>query len=346
MNYKGEKHNLRQFLVPAITGGDIYGIEMLKMAVSKKDWDVIFLFNDMPIINLYLKSIHNLVNKDKTKIVVYFPVDSMFPRAEWFRYYDIVDVVITYTKFGKQEVERVLQGKDIHILYHGVDRSKFKVVEKSKALSRVFGEEVSKSLVDSVIFLNANRNQPRKRFDLTIGGFYHFVRELGLGPEEVRLYLHAGLTDAGYDLIRLIKYYGIDEYVLLTKAVSHHPYTDLETFNYILNIGDVGVNTSTGEGFGLLPLEHGALGKPQVIPDNSVHKELFGSNVYYIDCPVNDWSIQYTTLFRSATPRSVGEAMKKVFLDIKIRNSPKIPVIDKRFDWDIIAGKFVNLLGG
>ncbi len=346
LNYKGEPHDYKHTLVPAISGGDIYGVNLLSKTVEADNFDLIFLFNDMPVIDMYLDAIKDKIDRERTKIVVYFPVDSEFPNANWFRHYNLVDEVITYTLFGKNQVLPIIPDKDIHILYHGVDFEIFHRIDKLQALKDIFGEELANELNDSFIVLNANRNQPRKRFDLTIAGFANFVKRLKLTPKDVRLYLHAGVIDAGYNLFKLIKFYDIEDYILFTKIIQYHPYVDDETLNLIYNASDASINTSTGEGFGLVPLEHGSLGKQIIVPDNSVHRELFGDNAYYIETPIQDWSVIYTTLFRSATPGTVSRALEEAFLDYKIGRA-KTPFINKEvFNWDNIANQLLEILYG
>ena len=47
---------------------------------------------------------------------------------------------------------------------------------------------------DSFIVFNGNRNQPRKRIDITMKGFARFANGK---PNNVKLYLHMGVEDAG-----------------------------------------------------------------------------------------------------------------------------------------------------
>jgi glycosyltransferase involved in cell wall biosynthesis len=46
--------------------------------------------------------------------------------------------------------------------------------------------------------------------------------------------------------------------------------------NRLYNACAVGLNTSAGEGFGLVSFEHAAAGVPQVVPDHAALRELWG----------------------------------------------------------------------
>jgi D-inositol-3-phosphate glycosyltransferase len=50
--------------------------------------------------------------------------------------------------------------------------------------------------------LNANRNQPRKRIDITLRGFALFAVDK---PETVQLYLHMGSEDMGWNALQLAR---------------------------------------------------------------------------------------------------------------------------------------------
>ena len=51
--------------------------------------------------------------------------------------------------------------------------------------------------------------------------------------------------------------------------------------NEIYNACDIGINTSLGEGWGLVSMEHAAAGKAQIVPDHSACKEIWRD---FADC--------------------------------------------------------------
>ena len=69
------------------------------------------------------------------------------------------------------------------------------------------------------IALNANRNQRRKRVDLTLRGFALFAP----GRPEARLYLHMGMRDMGCDVRRLAVELGIRDRLLTTTRDDGPP---------------------------------------------------------------------------------------------------------------------------
>lgn len=355
INYHGQEHDLPWELIPASQKGDIWGVGVLKEILKEEKFDFIILFNDLYVIDYYLKVIDEIwEGKRKSKIIVYFPIDSMYPGVEHFLLFKkYVDVIFTYTNWAveqiKQSAGELIEGIPVKVIRHGIDRDTFFKVNKRDAIEALFSTQppkVKRSIRKSVVFLNANRNQPRKRIDLTIAGFSYFVKKLGLTPDDVRLYLHMGMMDAGWNIPKLVQMYDITDYVLFTHLKRHHPMVSDEMLNYVYNVADVNVNTSEGEGFGLIPVETAILGKPQVLAKNSVVPELFGDDAYLIDCPIMTWSIPFTTVFYAATPFTVAEQMERAYIDV-LRKKPKLAghrFNSIEYDWDYIAGQFLDEL--
>jgi len=104
--------------------------------------------------------------------------------------------------------------------------------------------------------LNANRNQPRKRFDLTIQGFALFAR--GKPDKSVFLYCHCGLVDIGFNILELCVRYGIDDRLITSNSSKPLQSVPQDQLNLIYNACDVGLNTSIGEGWSLTNHEHAA----------------------------------------------------------------------------------------
>ena len=84
-----------------------------------------------------------------------------------------------------------------------------------------------------------------------------------------------GMLDVGLDVLDGARQLGIADRLLVSTTAADHPTLDDEHLNLVYNACDVGLNTSTGEGFGLVALEHGATGAAQVLPDHSACAELY-----------------------------------------------------------------------
>lgn len=192
VNYKGDPHDYKFPVYPAMISGmgNIYGIDRLINILKNNKFDVLFILNDSWVISYYLEAIKkNLEGVALPKIVTYFPVDSKYHNKVWYRDFDIVSKAYTYTEFGKQVINECLPEMEVGIMPHGVNSEDFFRISESRdeAKKKLFGKAIDTmgNPKDLFIVLNANRNQPRKKLDVTIKGFSLFAKNK---PETVRLY--------------------------------------------------------------------------------------------------------------------------------------------------------------
>ncbi len=282
VNYWGDPHGYEFSIYPAVYNNQLepYGYERVPDLVEKIKPDILVLFNDPWILDSYLRTLKkSKVDLEKLKIVAYFPVDSENIDPRFFGDFDIVDVVCTYTEFGKEQFLRSFgrltdTKKEVSIIPHGVDLKKFhpyeRVLEQSAtavAREKLLGEKHK----DAFIVFNGNRNSPRKRFDI----FLHAFRIFAEDKEDVRVYCHTGLVDQGIDIIRFCVDYNIKDKLIVTTTSNSTPGVTDEDLNTIFNAVDVGVNTSMGEGWGLVSFEHAATMTPQIVPNHSACRELW-----------------------------------------------------------------------
>jgi len=279
VNWMGDPNEMQEHckMYPAMAyGHDPFGSHRIAELVATIKPDVVFVVNDIWVaINLF-----NAVAELKTKLgfkwITYTPIDSygLFPELldrinEW-------DTLITYTEFAKQEIEKIGYSRPIHVVGHGTDFTKFFPIEKSKCRKALGVPE------DVFIVFNGNRNQPRKRIDLTIKGFIDFA----LDKPDARLWLNMGQNDMGWDIVPLFKrvardmgYDSTGKLILTSPDFSTHNCLPVEQLNQVYNAVDIGVNTCMGEGWGLVNTEHAAAGVAQVVPDHTSLKEIFSEEL-------------------------------------------------------------------
>lgn len=309
VNYRGDPHNFHWAIYPASLGGDIWGFRRIP-DFAKFDFDFIFILNDVWVINTYLEQIKKGFGENIPPVIVYFPVDSMFLDKDWFQHFDIVTKVFVYTYFGYEQVKPFVEEEKLAIMPHGIDPSKFYRVPGGKFAARKELFPARPDFQEGWIVLNANRNQPRKRVDLSIEGFALFAEDK---PENVKLYLHMGMKDMGWDIIKLTQRYKIDHRVILTNTLPNLQTIPIQHLNTIYNACDVGLNTSLGEGWSLTNMEHASIGGVQVVPNHSALTEL------YQDCgiliPVNQWLTGNETLTVSGmvSQEDVAEALQTAY---------------------------------
>jgi len=309
VNYYGDPHSYTDLKIyPAFTKGDIYGLNRLEEFVHK-EIDLIFILNDIWIIDQYLETIKKVFKKFP-KIVVYFPVDSAYPDKAWFNNFDIVTKTVVYTQYGYDVVKETSLELDTEIIPHGTDVETFYKINDPIRDIKAKLYPNREDFLDSFIILNANRNQPRKRVDISAEGFALFAEGK---PQNVKYYHHAGITDAGWDVVKLFSRYGMDNRLILTNLERNVQKVPESKLNLIYNATDVGINTSLGEGWGLTNVEHAATYAPQVVPDHSACRELFHDCGILIPTSQNVTFERTMTVGRLVTSEDVAESLEKIY---------------------------------
>ena len=220
------------------------------------------------------------------------------------------------------KVERsILSHAEKRVIPHGVDSSVFYPLEggvedgealsgRQRARRKIFPH--SPEFLDGLIVLNANRNQPRKRIDTTMRGFALFAEDK---PENVKLFLHMGRKDSGWDLVKLAQYLGLEDRLILSTFEDDMPGVSRSHLNLIYNACDVGLNTASSEGWGLANFEHGATGAAQVLPRHSAFADLWDGAAVMVE-PVAEL-IQEQLLIRAwlVSPEGVAAALQRLYDD-------------------------------
>jgi len=256
-----------------------------------ENYDFLFIINDIWNIDEMLTDIR-MSGKKLPKIVIYFPVDATNHFAYWYKNLDIVDSVVTYTHFAKKVVLDAISDKNtgfgnelhieelkkkISIIPHGIDKKTLSIIPEKKELRRDLFK--SKKYDNSYIILNANRNQPRKRLDITLRAFKNYLERAS--NKNSFLYLHSAICDSHIDTYMFAKRLGILDNVIFTQEYDKKnvkpSFSDKE-MNLVYNACDVGINTSIGEGWGLCSFEHAYTGGVQIVPDHSACKEIFSND--------------------------------------------------------------------
>jgi len=277
VNWHGDPNEMQQFckMYPAMAyGSDPFGSHRMAELVQTIKPDIIFFVNDIwVVINCY-EPIKQLKEAIGFKTIVYTPIDSYGLFPEILEPVNLWDQLITYTEFGKQEIEKICYDKPIEVVGHGTDFSHFFPIDQKECRKELGIPE------DVFIVFNGNRNQPRKRIDLTIKGFVKFAKD----KPDARLWLNMGKKDMGWDVVPLMKRVARDEgYDATGKLILTSPHFStqnclpIEQLNKVYNACDVGINTCLGEGWGLVNTEHAATGTAQVVPDHTSLKEIFNN---------------------------------------------------------------------
>jgi D-inositol-3-phosphate glycosyltransferase len=283
--YEGGAHDLPWPLIIARNGDDLYGYSRIAQVIQEVQPDLIFSVYDMSLLVGYMRCIREV--KHHAAIVFYVPVEAgpIDPRIP--EELSAADCLVAYTKYGRNELlaasYRLAAPPRIEVIPHGVDLNCFYPLSTDRQEARMLGRRMLK-LTDphwqnAFIVLNANRNMERKRIDLSMRGFAAFARH----RPNAYLYLHMGMLERGWHLQVLAERYGIAGRLLLTTDTAMHPNVSNSFLNALYNACDVGISTSSGEGWGLLNFEHAATGAALVLPRHTALAELWSGAADFLD---------------------------------------------------------------
>lgn len=216
------------------------------------------------------------------------------------------DCVVSFTEFAREILLRAfarfgISPPMVRVIPHGVDHELFFPISRREARQQLFPNRPE--LHDAFLVLNANRNQPFKRIDLTLRGFARFAAGK---PDNVKLYLHMANRPAMGGQRPLADVLGIRERILGLTTGDRHPETPSEHLNLLYNACDIGINTAQKEGWGLIAFEHAAARVAQIVPGYGTGRELWQGSAWLLDEPV--------------TPESVAHALEALYSNPGLRD--------------------------
>jgi len=246
-----------------------FGFSILPTEVKRVQPDVILIYNDAGIMCQFLDSLEkNLTveERSKYKMMIYFDQVYDIQRPQLLGRIDKdTHSYFAFTEYWKTVLQKQGIIKPIHVLRHGFDPTQF--VPKDRAELRT-KHKIPK---EACLFLNVNRNTPRKHYDLLIMAFAQLVARHPTQPVLLMCICDNG-EQGGYTLLEIFA----RELTLLNVPIQAHmnklllvkhamSFTD-ELINELYSMSDVGVTTADGEGFGLCQFEAMGVGIPQIVP--------------------------------------------------------------------------------
>lgn len=316
VNWHGDPNEIQQHcrMYPAMAhGSDPFGSHRIGGLVQTIRPDLVFIINDIWVAINLIDAIQPLKESIGFKTFIYTPIDSYGLFSELLPAINKWDKLATYTEFAKKEIELLGYQKPIEVIGHGTDFSKFFPLDQDECRKELGVPQ------DAFIVFNGNRNQPRKRIDLTIKGFIKFAKD----KPDARLWLNMGAKDMGWDLAPLFRRVARDEgydpvgkLILTSPDFSTQNCLPIEQLNKVYNSVDIGVNTCIGEGWGLVNTEHAATGVAQLVPDHTSLKEIF-DEVPRIACHGSETDRNYGLERPLPEPESMAELLTYYYEDRK-----------------------------
>ena len=255
-----------------------FGFKILPSAIQAAEPDVVMIYNDMSVVMNFLNELDKSGLKKTFQLWVY--VDQVYP-TQLKGFLDLLNLkaerIFTFTPYWKKCLKDQGVTRPMDVLLHGFDSHIYKKMNRKEIRKLMNIPE------DAFVFLNLNRNQPRKRYDLLVMAFVELVVKYPTKP--VHLLCICDKGDKGgwwiFEIfqrelqLRGVAFEPFSTRIMLTSADMVFPDEQINSF---YNVADAGVNSADGEGWGLCNFEQMGVGIPQVVPNVGGFKEYCNSS--------------------------------------------------------------------
>lgn len=317
-----------------------FGENRIREIVENEKPDIVCTLNDPWIASEQYRQIEDLHKEGRFKFVGYLTMDSYNWVGGIDPHINDWDALIAFTEFGAHEFVKGGVRRPIAVIPHGLDTDVFYPIDRAEARKKLNLSE------DIFVVFNGNRNQFRKRIDITIAAFAKFA----VDKPDTQLYLHMGMKDQGWDLMpvfaREMQKNGLDPNgrIILTANTPNPPNVEVDMLNTIYNAVDVGVNTTKGGGWELVNFEHAACRVAQVVPNHTSTKEIFEGAGKLIRHDHIDVDTNYAREMPCPSKEHLVEILDQLYYDRGILGDTADRcyerVTKERFTWDVIAKQF------
>ncbi len=340
---------------------DLLGTQALPEILDEVQPHLVFWNHDFWLYNLHREA---LLARPHIKTVFYCPVEGSILKPEAFENAWELDALVTYTEYAKNEMTPILEKNnkaasknDLCVIPHGLDVETFYPIgaetglsfdpqdikkRRNKARRLLFPEATE--LQDAFIVLNANKIFPRKCIDLTLKGFEGFARDK---TGDVKLYLHKLEDLQGIDdeSIRIIEKLKARNQLLSSDSMglNSEPLTDTQ-LNLLFNACDVGINTASAEGWGLIPFEHAATAAVQIVPGHGAPAEIW-ENAGLVLPVEKTWELTWSDWrHHFIAPNALTKYLERLYRDPEWRATKAAEcyqfAVQERFRWNTIANQW------
>jgi D-inositol-3-phosphate glycosyltransferase len=278
IGYRGAPINAEWRIHPNPDFRDPWGFDELPRLIAEYKPVIVLFVYDL-LLYLFHREALEASFPDLSRIV-YCPIDGTAPSPSVISALAGLNRLVLYNETARRTIEGAASEPLVpcEVIPHGVATETYRPLG-SRIDARRLAFPNRPDLWDGFIILNANRNNPRKRTDLTLEGFAAFARDK---PPNVTLCLHLDRTE-WYPVEDLARGLGISDRLIFASAGPGHAALSPEDMNVLYNACEVGINTSTGEGWGLVAFEHGAAGGAQIVPRHSACAELWHDAAVFLE---------------------------------------------------------------
>jgi D-inositol-3-phosphate glycosyltransferase len=204
-------------------------------------------------------------------IAAYVPVEANIGHPSRLAGLADATLLVAYTEIGRAALTRALAlGPPVTTIPHGIDRAgRTRGGPQSRDRRNLLPAHEDRS--EGIWVLNANRNDRRKRPELTLEAFAEVARQ----RPDATLVMHCAPRRPGMDLRIERDRLGVRDSVILTREADTGAWTDARLAR-LYAACEVGISSATGEGWGLVAFEHSLRGGAQILPGHPGLREIWG----------------------------------------------------------------------
>lgn len=260
--------------------------------IKKNPQDIIIIFNDSIVTTALTQTLVKECwdEKKNFKLISYIDQVYQYQKKEYIQILNVFfDGIIAFTPYWKEVALKLGITKPIYMFPHGFDHNLYYPIPQN--IARLYNNYDE----NDFMVLNLNRNQPRKRWDITMVAWANFIVKYYNNNDfkrDIKLVIatnHETYWDLFDILENEIKFTNVPwEFAKKTLVTIDNPQklSDRE-INILYNSCDIGLNTADGEGFGLCTFEGLALGKPQVASYVGGMREFINEDYSFIIKPTS-----------------------------------------------------------
>jgi D-inositol-3-phosphate glycosyltransferase len=350
INHRGDPATVPYPVYTAAAGGDVLGIGRLIWMCGKVQPDAVVIQQDGWYFPYYFNALRQRTRNHEYEypqfanlpVIGAVAVDGKHFDGKWI---EDLTATVFWTQFAYDEAREGGFAGRAEIIPLGVDLGTFYRNNRDLSMERA----QLTPFKDKFVVGNVNRNQPRKRWDLTLRYFAKWVREYGV--QDAYLFLHAAPTgDQSINVASLARYYGVHDRVIVYEPEVFYGKDDHQMCD-LYNCFDVLISTTQGEGMGLPAMEAMACGVPCILPDWSAFGDWAKGAAAMVPCTSTapqTFSPTVNVIGGIADEKAFVAALDALYRD---KNHRELigslgykRVSEDRFRWDVIGERWVSLL--
>lgn len=332
----------------AFAGGDGLGLRRLKEVVDKEKPQLIVLQTNPWNVPAYQKELHKNGHGD-IPVIGIIAIEGKNCTGYML---NGLQKAIFWTEFGlKEATEGGMKDVATAVVPLGVDTSLYKPGDQWAAREMLGLGAVKPT---DFIVTNVNRNQNRKRIDLTIMYFAEWVRTRGITDAYLHLHVLPG-SSTQVDCDQLARYCGVQGKLILAEPKNIFLGAPEEYVIATFQASNVGFNTTLGEGWGLTVMEAMACGKPYIAGDYAALGEWGRDAIMLVDCVSEGVMPDVRNMLGSVPSKDqMLQRLDEVYqhhrephsLDIDWGARALARATEPRFQWANVAARFAEEIEG